>query len=224
MTTREEKKMNYILEKFKNDLEDDVYICSRKGEIHFFTHRWEGNGTTKDGIHFAIESVMKEHKVTNAKFICFGNNLYGKEINWIWEHYPNVQIELMVCSPEVDAINEFDRDRLRKKIKQAIQHCNTTVYASDIVPTWRVCMLYNEKQIPVLCCYQNYVYSNNDATPSVIGRHNPCLILYKSDDEQSNELLIAYVELCQREFERLQEESCKPYLSNNGKVCCDYNE
>lgn len=195
-----------LLELFKEKISASAYypIGSDDGVIIYFPKQQEtcNSETELLGINLALEYSMEHFEVDKAQIICFGNNLYGKEVMNIWRKYPNVKIELMVCSPDAEIIKDGDRRVLKQKIKMAKDNSKTTIYESDLPPTLRSCILYNGTE-PILCCVQYYVLSVGEhRKPSFTGRGTPCVIAYHNETEFP---LKQYVEFCETEFLRLKE-------------------
>lgn len=197
--------MDEVLRLFQQQLPEGAYEYERPGVIHYFPGQQEiyGSGGV-DGIHMLINHMLNRYNVDRAEIICFGNNLYGKEVMNLWEHYPHIKIRLMVCSPSVEIINNRDKDTLTRKIAQAAEHTeNTEFYAAESPPTFRTCVLY-ENEEPVLCCIQHYVISMlEERLPCFKGRQTPCIMIYHNGKEFP---MKQYVESCEKEFERLLEE------------------
>lgn len=108
-----------------------------------------------------------------------------------------------MCSPEARIIKDSDKKILKRKMEEVKKHHDTTtVYASDLPPTLRSCILY-KKDEPMLCCVQHYLLSVGDSRhPTFTGRGNPCVIAYH-DGQRFN--LRQYVDFCETEFLRLQD-------------------
>lgn len=187
---------------FKEELPPNAYYTEEHGCIHYFPQEQEyTDGSLRYGIHLAMEYTLKNEPINRAQMLCFGNNLYGKEVMYIWENYPHIQIEIMVCSPDSEVINDNDRNTLTTKIRMALNHDNTTIYASESPPTLRACVLYSD-DAPVLCCMQRYTMClTEDRRPSFKGRHSPCIITYRMGD---NRLLNQYAKCCESEFMQLR--------------------
>ena len=196
--------MKNLVDIFKEKLSPEAYysVDYNSGVIIYFPNKQNeyDNGTELSGISLALEYTLDIYKVDNAQIICFGNNLYGKEIINFWHNYPNVQIDLLVCSPNAGIIEDSDKEILKGKIKMAEENSNTTIYASQLPPTLRSCILYKDKE-PVLCCVQYYVLSNSKRKPKFMGRDTPCIIAYYNGKSFP---LKQYVEFCETEFSRLQ--------------------
>lgn len=197
-----------LFELFEKKLSDAAYypIDNVDDVIIYFPKQQEQYNDKNEllGIRLALEYAIENFDVNNAHIMCYGNNLYGKEIENIWNKYPNVHIELAVCSPESPIIKEKDREILKKKIKSAEKNDNTKIYVSEIPPTLRSCILYRNEE-PVLCCVQYYVMEfDNQRRPSFVGRRTPCVIAcYNGKAFPLNQ----YVEFCELEFKRLKK-SC----------------
>ena len=196
--------MDEILELFKKHVPEIAYEYLKPGVIHYFPNEQEMcQNSEVDAIHLLIEHILKQYAVDRAEIICFGNNLYGKEIENLWKEYPGVVIDLMVCSPTTEIINDHDKKTLNKKISMAVKKENTNVLATESPPTLRSCVLFSEGK-PILCCIQNYVISMLDERlPSFKGRQTPCVLLYRYNDYFPME---QYVKFCKSEFKRLEEE------------------
>lgn len=196
--------MKDLVDIFKEKLSPEAYysVDYDSGVIIYFPSEQNkyDNGTELLGISLALEYAISNYKADNAQIICFGNNLYGREIMNIWRHHPNVQIDLLVCSPNAEIIEDNDKEILREKIKMAEENYNTTVYASQLPPTLRSCVLYKEKS-PVLCCVQYYVLSDSKRKPKFMGRDTPCIIAYYNGKTFP---LKQYVKFCETEFLRLR--------------------
>lgn len=192
--------MDDVLQLFEQ-LPTNAYTYLHPGVIHYFPWQQESLGSgEKDGIHLLMDYTLKNFHVNSAEIICFGNNMYGKEVSNIWKFYPEIDIRLMVCSPSVDIITQHDKKTLNKKISKAIKNTNTAIFASESPPTLRSCILY-ENGKPVLCCVQYYMISMlEERLPSFKGRQTPCIMLYQIDNKLPME---QYVEFCESEFERL---------------------
>lgn len=193
-----------LAEIFREELSPKAYypVGSDSDVMLYFPREQEEciNGTELLGISLAISYVMNHFKVNKAQIICFGNNLYGKEVNRIWDEYPDVHIDMIVCSPEAEIIKDSDKLVLTSKINMVEENENTNIYPSQIPPTLRSCILYTEKE-PVLCCVQQYLLSENNRKPSFTGRETPCTIGCHNGKVFP---LKPYVEFCEREFERLR--------------------
>lgn len=189
---------------FKQNLSKEAYYSmSEYGDvvIYFPKQQKDYNDNELLGIHLAIEYAIKTLNVDYAKIICFGNNLYGKEINYIWELHSDIQIDMVVCSSDTEIINENDRKILKQKIEMAKRQPKTLVYEAGSPPTLRSCILYR-KNTPVLCCVQYYVMSiAENRRPSFTGRGTPCIIACHNGEEFP---LKQYVDFCEMEFNRLK--------------------
>lgn len=196
--------MKNLVDVFKEKLSPEAYysVGYDSGVIIYFpsVQNKYKNGSELLGINLALEYAMNVYNADNAQIICFGNNLYGKEITNIWSDHSNVHIDLLVCSPNAEIIEDSDKEILRDKIKLAEENNNTTVYASQLPPTLRSCVLYKDKE-PVLCCIQYYVLSDSKRKPKFMGRDTPCIIAYYNGEIFP---LKQYVKFCEAEFLRLQ--------------------
>lgn len=191
-------------EVFRKELSPKAYypVGSDSDVMLYFPREQEEfiNGTELLGIRLAINYGMYHFNVNKAQIICFGNNLYGKEVNRIWDEYPDVHIDLVVCSPEAEIIKDSDKIVLKNKINMVEQKGNTKIYPSQIPPTLRSCILYTENE-PVLCCVQQYLLSGDNRKPSFTGRETPCIIGCYNGKVFPLE---PYVEFCEKEFVRLR--------------------
>lgn len=198
--------MDEVLRQFQQQLPARAYEYERPGVIHYFPDQQEMDKSGgEDGIHILIKHILDKYNVDQAEIICFGNNLYGQEVMNLWENYPEIEIRLMVCSPEVDIINKRDKNTLNKRITQVLNHTeNTIIYVTESPPTFRTCILYENGE-PVLCCIQHYVISMlEERLPCFKGRHTPCIMIYHNGKEFP---MKQYVESCEKEFERLRNET-----------------
>lgn len=192
-----------LVEIFREELSSKAFypVGSDSDVLLYFPREQEefNSGSELLGISLAIGYIMNRFKVDRAQIICFGNNLYGKEVNRIWDEYPNVFIEMIVCSPEAEIIKDSDKLVLANKINMVEKNGNTRIYPSHIPPTLRSCILYREKE-PVLCCVQQYLLSEDNRKPSFTGRETPCTIGCHNGKSFPLE---PYVKFCEKEFARL---------------------
>ena len=204
--------MDEVLKLFEDYIPGKAFEYLKPGVIHYFPKEQEidcENGM--DAIHLVIEHILKNYEVDQAEIICFGNNLYGKEVTDLLGNYPKIKINLMLCSPTVEIIHEHDRNTLNEKIGIALNQINTNVLLTESPPTLRSCILYNREK-PILCCMQFYVISMlEERLPSFKGRQTPCVILYRQKDGFPME---HYVRFCQSEYKRLAgEEAYAPVVN-----------
>ena len=189
---------------FKQNLSKEAYYSMSECEdvvIYFPKQQKDYDDNELLGIHLAIDYAIKTLNVDYAKIICFGNNLYGKEINNIWELYPDIKIDVVVCSADTEIINENDRKILKQKIELAKRQEKTSVYEASSPPTLRSCILYRNNT-PVLCCVQYYVMSvTENRRPSFTGRGTPCIIACHNGKDFP---IKQYIEFCEMEFNRLK--------------------
>lgn len=174
-------------------IDSDVMIYYPKEQDEFKM------GSELLGISLALEYAIKKFKVDEAQIICFGNNLYGREVHNIWDNHPDIHIEMVVCDSEAEIIRDSDQKTLAEKINLAKSKSNTIVYESQVPPTLRSCILYKEKE-PVLCCVQFYLMSVSNRIPSFTGRKTPCTIACHNGEFFP---LGPYVKFCEEEFVRL---------------------
>lgn len=197
-----------LLELFEEKLSNEAYYpIDNTDDVVVYFPKQQGQYNDKNellGIHLALEYAIDNFDVNNAHIMCYGNNLYGKEVENIWKEYPDIHIELVVCSPESSIIKDNDREILTTKIRKAEKNDNTEINVSEIPPTLRSCILYRNHE-PVLCCIQYYVMEfDNQRRPSFVGRRTPCIIACHNGKAFP---LSQYVEFCELEFERLKK-SC----------------
>ena len=175
--------MNGLVEIYKENISPKAYYSLKEdsGVILYFPREQEASedGSELKGIKLALEYALYNFNIDYAQIICFGNNLYDKEVIKIANKHPNIQIDLVVCSPNAEIIKEDERKILQEKIVEAQKKENIKIKESQTPPTLRSCILY-EKKNPVLCCVQNYVLMiDMQRKPSFTGRDTPCVIAYK---------------------------------------------
>jgi len=153
-------------------------------------------------------NMLQENKITSGQIICYGTNKYGGLVSTIKRDYPNVEVEIIVCSPTIDIINNKDDEKsLRTAISNMKSSRKVTVYESKIPPTIRASLFYytdknNGIKRPVFCALQTY-HLQPDA-PHLMGYENSPAILAREE----NGVLLREMEIFfLKEFERLKKES-----------------
>lgn len=74
-----------LKELFEQKLSPQAYYpIDNNGVMLYFPKMQEAVSSENDllGIHLAVEYTLKNVCIDNAKIVCFGNNLYGREVNY----------------------------------------------------------------------------------------------------------------------------------------------
>lgn len=92
-----------------------------------------------------LEHAMKSPKAKKMLIICYGTSKFGDTINTIIHSYQHIDLDVIVCSPELTILNhKADKPRLKGVIEEISQAPNVNVYMSKIPPTVRSCIVLSD--------------------------------------------------------------------------------
>lgn len=158
----------------------------------------------KNHINNRIEELLNTHTVKHMKIICYGTGKYGRIIDSLISTYPNVTVDLIICSPKSTyiSLSQSDQKDLEDVISELSQHSNIHLYTSSIPPTIRASVMYDTFDSPIWCSMQTYYLNKSNkmlrgegVSPSIVAESNNEILLKKLEKTFMNE------------FDRLKKES-----------------
>lgn len=174
---------------------------------------------SKADINKRIEDILKAKNVQRMKIICYGTSKFGRVIDEIITIFKNVELEVVVCSPDVTLLDQrADKSVLLQVIQELITAKNIKVYASKIPPTIRAAVMYGEANHLLWCSIQPYYLFDSEIYKLFRGEGlSPSIIA----DEENELMLHQLSETFEKEFERLKAaseemtaEKLKQYLAS----------
>lgn len=175
----------------------------------------------KARINELFELQLKDSSARKVKIICYGTNTYGKYIEYIISKCSHIKtLEVVVCSPNITVIstNELDTKKICNainEITETVQNYNKDkrkgqkktiiVYLSNILPTIRASVIYNDEKKPIWCTTQAYrlytgegpLLRGDGLTPAIVASNagNPIIEnLSNSFEDEFNRLKKSCVE------------------------------
>ena len=158
----------------------------------------------RHGINARIEELMKLNPNAFMRVICYGTNKYGRIIEDAITNFHNIKVEVIVCSPFVDMFGtNQDKDKMFENINDMLKASNVTVMVSDIPPTIRSVMMYDNNRSPIWCSMQPYFIFKNEQRMFRGEAYAPAIV----SDVQNDFILSDMEHYFNLEFKRLRDKS-----------------
>ena len=156
-------------------------------------------------INSKIGDLLNSHKIRKMKIICYGTSKFGRIIDSIITTHKTVQVEVIVCSPDQSFFDlKSDKQLLKNVIEELVLAKNIKIFISEIPPTIRASVMYEENEKPVWCSMQAYYIFPHDEYKLFKGEgFSPSIIA----DTENEIMLMHLTEIFDFEFERLQQKS-----------------
>jgi hypothetical protein len=105
----------------------------------------------------SVVAVIESGEARRATVICYGLNLFGNVIALIKEKHHDIDVNLVICSPECRYLpGNPDREHLRAISAELVQARNIHLHHSAVLPTIRGIAVYDARGQAIWCSVQAY--------------------------------------------------------------------
>jgi hypothetical protein len=157
-----------------------------------------------DKINTRLEKVIYSNQRAKMKIICYGTNRYGRIIEDVITSFSNILLDVIVCSPIVEIFGDnIDKSKMLDNINYILKAKNINKWLSEIPPTIRASLVYNEENEPIWCAMQSYYIFRNKLLMFRGEAYAPAIV----SDVSNRPLLQDMTRYFNMEFDRLKNES-----------------
>lgn len=181
-----------------------------------------------DNLKPEITNRIENNEVNSIRLICYGTSGFGGLIPDLNNKKPDIQVNMLLCSPDSELIIYKDQDI--PQIKNVISICKENdkinIVKSLIPPTIRACVLYDKSKAPIWASIQTYYFENDKKHNSFNYQKFYAVV---ADEERNPRLLKEMDKVIKDEYKRLIKFSSEKQGLNENQTkavlhCSEENE